>query len=340
MGGRVADKLRVLVVAHRVCSRTTKEMIALSAKGVELHLVTARIPMADIFKTVSFYQTSLGLREALKRFKDVDIIHAVSEPSWVVIACREMLPDKKIILDWHDAQWWRSESPVDASAEERLISSWIDGVIVPSHSCKKFFSAISNKPCLVLPPYCNEQSIAYQAWGYIGGIVYEGRVDILEAKKYMNYCKYVDLCKKFEEEDIAFSIYSPFSEEPKHIETYFKICAWNKGREHNELINCLGLYDWGLCGNIGKHREWDITMPNKLFEYMAGGIPIIALNAKETGDFVEKHGIGISVNSVEEIKERYLERGECQKNVMLKRHSFVMEKHIDTVIEFYKRILS
>jgi len=313
-------------------------MIALS-NHVELHLVTKVIPTgADIFKTISYWNTTTGLRDTLKRFKDIDIVHAISEPSWVAIACREILPDKKIVLDWHDAQIWRSKDASDGSTEERLVSNWVDGIIVPSQSCKRLIK--TKLPCVVLPPYCNEQNISYQSWGYVGGIVYEGRVDVPEFKKYMDYCKYEELCKEFMKAGIGFSIYSPFSDNKRFKEVYENICSWNKGQHHGELINIMGVYDWGLCGNLRKFREWDVAMPNKLFEYMFAGIPIIALNAKETGKFVEKHGVGISVKSIDEIKERWDERDKCQRNVFLKRHQFSMEKHIGTVIRLYQRLLS
>jgi len=328
--------MKVLVVSHRLCSRTMKQMVALK-DHVELHLITHTIPESDIFKTVSFFHSAEGLKDALTRYKDMEIIHAVSEPSWVVIACKEILPEKKIVLDWHDAQIWRSEKAEDSSTEERLVSRWVDGIIVPSHSCKVLID--TKLPCIDLPPYCNDQSISYQSWGYIGGIVYEGRVDVPEMKEFMNYCKYVDLCKEFDQAGIAFSIYSPFSEKPKHKEIYKDICSWNRGMPHNEMINIMGVYDWGLCGNLKEYREWDVAMPNKLFEYLSAGIPVIALNARETGEFIEYHGVGISVKTVDEIKERWDEREECQRNVMLKRNQFTMEKHIEKVLDLYKEVL-
>lgn len=330
--------MKVLVVTGRLCSRTIKQMIALS-NHVELHLITKVIPTgADIFKTVTYYNSPKALKDALVRFNDMDIIHAISEPSWVVIACKEVLPSKKIVLDWHDAQVWRSDNPEDGSTEERIVSNWVDGIIVPSQPCKKLIKP--KVPCVVLPPYFNEQNTAYNSWGYTGGIVYEGRVDIPKFRKYMDYCKYDELCKKFMESDIAFSIYSPFSDRKEHKDVYENICSWNKGQTHNELINLMGIYDWGLCGNLNEYKEWDLSMPNKLFEYMAAGIPIIALNAKETGKFVEKHGVGIYVKSIDEIKSRWCERDKCQRNVFLKRNQFSMEKHIGTVIDLYKRVLS
>jgi len=313
-------------------------MIALSnLPDIELHLVTHSVPQADIYETVSFFHNAPGLKRALERYKDVDIIHAVSEPSWVVIACREILPDKKIVYDWHDAQIWRSEKADHASAEERLVSNWVDAIIVPSESCKALIE--TKLPCVVLPPYVNECHIAYNAWGYVGGIVYEGRIDAPEQKEFMNYAKYTDLCKEFDKEGIAFNIFSPSASKPEVLKAYKDICTLNQGVPHDHLINCLGVFDWGLCGNLGKHREWDVAMPNKLFEYMAGGIPIIALNAEETGKFVVEHGVGIAVSSVQEIKDQWEKREACQRNVMLKRNQFTMEKHINIVKDLYCQLL-
>jgi len=330
-------RFKVVVVAYRICSRTTKQMIALSEK-VDLHLITHQVPEADIYKTVNHFHDVTGLKRTLALFKDADIIHAVSEPSWVVIACKEVLPDKKIVYDWHDAQIWRSEKPEDASTEERLVSNWVDGIIVPSQTCKDLIE--TDKDCIVLPPYVNEQNIAYNSWGYQGGIVYEGRVDIPEMKDFMSYAKYKDLCEEFQKEDIPFHIYSPMHGRDRHDEVYKDICTWHPGMLHNELINWLGVHDWGICGNLTEFREWDVAMPNKLFEYMAGGIPVIALNAKEVGKFVEEHGVGISVKTVQEIKDRWDERDACQKNVMLKRNQFTMEGHCYKIIDLYKRVLN
>ena len=327
--------MKLLIVAHRICSRTFKQLVALHSKGIELHIITHTVPKPDIFKTISYYNDVTGLRNSLALYKNIDLVQVVSEPSWVVITCREVL-DKKIILDLHDAQIWRSDKPEDSSTEERLVFNWVDGFIVPSQTCKQLLQ--TNKPCIVLPPYHLEDHIAYVSWGYVGGVVYEGRVDLPNFKEFMKYSKYEDCCKEFREAGIPFTIYSPLYTE-EHKKVYGEICMFQPGIEYTQMVKTIGVHDWGLCGNVYKTREWDLAMPNKLFDYLAAGLPVIALNAKTVGRFVEKHKIGISVKSIQEIKDRWDEREECQRNVMLKRNNFTMEKHIEPVIKFYKGVL-
>jgi len=332
--------MKILIVTQRNCIRTLKQLIALSHTN-EVHLITKRLPSGKWCKTVTYYNgDESSLREALKLYDFVDIVYVHSEPSWIVFNVREVLSDKKVILDIHDAQVWRSADPRYRSAEERLAFKWADALVVPSNACKRVLAP--SLPCVVLPPYCNEFVYQARSWGWRGGIVYEGRVDLPAEEKFMDYAKYDLLAKELDKRKIAFHIYLP-AKSDKDIEPwrkiYEKICFFHKGLLYEQMLSVLGFYDWGLCGNIKSYRNWNLAMPNKVFDYMAGGIPIIALNAKEAGKFVEKHGIGISVKSLDEIEKRWNERQECQKNVFLKRHNFTMEKHIHVVEDLMRSLL-
>ena len=330
--------MKILIVTERSCARSLKQIFALSQKN-DVHLITKRITDVNGPKTTTHYNgTSESLDNALLLYKDVDIVYCHSEPSWTVFEIRRILPDKKIVLDIHDAQIWRTTDPLFQSAEERLAFNWVDGLVVPSSPCKRILK--SSLPTVVLPPYVNEEFYATMSWQRKGGIAYEGRVDVPNNPSFMDYTKYEKACKQFEEVGIPFHIYMPKSErEPELKKIYDKLCIVHTPLSFEKMIMAMGFHDWGLCGNVDNFREWNLSMPNKLFEYIAGGLPIIALNAREVGRFVEKHKIGISVKSVEEIKARWDEREQCQKNVLLKRYDWTMEKHIHLVEDLFKSIL-
>lgn len=331
--------MQILVVSERTCVRTLKQIIALS-KSHKVHLITKRMPYGDWCETITRYDgTSNQLRRALKLYKHVDLVHVHNEPGWVMWNVKEVLPNKKIILDIHDSMIWRSKNIKHRSSEERLMFNWADGIVVPSKTCQRLLKPEVH--CLVLPPYCNEFVYQDRSWGWKGGIVYQGRVDLPDAAEFMGYCKMDKTAKVFDKAKIPFHIYMPGKEKDlsRWRELYEPICIFHKGLQYEEMLSAMGFYDWGLCGNVDKFRDWDVAMPNKLFEYMAGGIPIIALNCKEVGRFVEKHGVGISVSNVSQIKERWDEREGCQRNVMLKRYEFTMEKHIYKLEELYRCVL-
>lgn len=104
------------------------------------------------------------------------------------------------------------------------------------------------------------------------------------------------------------------------------------------MLNNLSRYDWGFVGAADPNKAIETCMPNKMFEYLIMGVPVIVCNAPEAGEWVEKNGVGINVKSIEEIPGRYNEHIELRKNVAETRHKFVMESQVDSIVEFYKSV--
>lgn len=324
-------------MAHHCCVRVQKQALALLDRGYEVHLIGNILPSAPEFATTCHFSTVSQLREALRLHKDADIIHIHNEPSWMLIAAKEVLPNIPIVLDIHDAMVFRSTEEKYKSAEERITFDWADGLVFVGEKCKQIINP--QKPSCVLPSYVNEQYYEFQGWQWVGGVVYEGRVDIPKQKDFMQYCNYVDTCKGFQEIGIPFHIYTPGAGKEEKKDCYKSICHLCTPLPYDKLIRIMGCHDFGLCGNVKKYREWNVAFPNKLFEYLAAGIPIIALNCTEVAKFVRKHEVGIVVKSIQEIKDRWDERMECQKNVFLKRFEFTMEKHIHILEELYEELV-
>lgn len=329
-------KLKILKIGHHCCIRLVKEAIALLDKGHEVHLIGAQKPAAaEHFTTMTLFFTISQLRETLRLHKDVDIIHIHNEPSWMLLAAKEIYPDIPVILDLHDAMIFRTTEDKYKSAEERIALEMADGIVFVSEKCRDIINP--QVPNCILPSYVNETFYQHNAWQHIGGLTYEGRVDVPQQKEFMHYCNYVDLCNELKKKEVPFYVYCP-TDTKELKDCYEPICKLRKPLPYDKLLMLLGCHDWGLCGNIKEYREWDLAMPNKLFEYIAAGIPVIAMNCGEVADFVEKHGVGIAVKSVQEIKDRWEERATCQKNVFLKRFEFTMERHIGVLEKLYEEL--
>jgi glycosyltransferase involved in cell wall biosynthesis len=329
--------MKVVEVGHHCCVRLQKQAMALLEKGHQVHLVGKRLPNWPEFTSLSYFSTVSQLREALRVHKKADIVHVHNEPSWMMLVAKEILPKVPVVLDIHDAMIFRSTELKYKSAEERIAFDWADGLVFVGEKCRRIINP--KQPSCILPSYVNDAHYQYQAWQWIGGVAYEGRIDTPTDKPFMQYANYVDACSEFFKAGIPFHIYAPGGDSEKKKKCYEQICHLCKTLPYDKLIMTLGCHDWGLCGNTKEYREWDLAVPNKLFEYMAGGIPIVAMNCAEVEKFVKKHGVGIAVKSVQELKDRWDERQQCQKNVFAKRFKFSMENNIHILEDFYKGLI-
>ena len=107
----------------------------------------------------------------------------------------------------------------------------------------------------------------------------------------------------------------------------------------DSMLIGLSRHDWGLVGNLGKFNEWKVALPNKFFEYLAAGIPVVSINADECDEIIKEHGVGISVKNLYELKDRWGETEECRKNVVKNRNRFAMENKIGSLETFYRDFL-
>jgi glycosyltransferase involved in cell wall biosynthesis len=105
-----------------------------------------------------------------------------------------------------------------------------------------------------------------------------------------------------------------------------------------DMMRQLSRYDWGLCGHLDSHPQWQKAMPNKLFEYIAAGIPIISINAGEVSEFVNEHGIGYSADGADYLNRIATDsvlRNAYADVIMEKRHKFTMESQVPEIEALY-----
>lgn len=60
------------------------------------------------------------------------------------------------------------------------------------------------------------------------------------------------------------------------------------------LLRYTASGDIGLCNIVGTSVSYDTSLPNKLFEYMMAGIPVIGSNSPEIGRVVAETGVGLT----------------------------------------------
>jgi hypothetical protein len=59
----------------------------------------------------------------------------------------------------------------------------------------------------------------------------------------------------------------------------------------------LSQHSVGIVGTPYPLSDFADSMPNKLFEYVAAGLPVICINAPEAAKYAEANGLGMGVQT-------------------------------------------
>ena len=341
--------MKVLMVSEHCCTRVIKEGIALLKAGIDVAFMQKRHANPNfkpMLPNIMYYTTVNQLVEKLHSIIDVDIIHVHNEPDWLGHVCKSQRPDLPVVFDAHDLFSVRIG---EKTPDEDMSFKLCDAFVYPSqrylnHSLK--CHAIENRPNIVIYSMVNQEFLCDAPLPRVNALVYEGGLrikereeDVPEEFQYHTYRDYRQLF--FNLSKVNIPVFA-FCANPDVVDEYIKTGAMlYPPVEYNYLIQSLSRFSWGLAGGPRPHPQWDAAMPNKLFEYLAAGIPIITLNASEVSEFVEKHCVGVTVKDYKEIEYvfRQLNSDYYRAIVQSKREMFTMENEINKLIELYLSII-
>ena len=347
--------MKIVMVAGHACIRVQKMAIPLIEKGHEVHLIAMKIPSFwQQYKTFTLCTDVEQMLSALDLYSqtDVDLFHCHNEPSWFVSALKERT-DKPVILDVHDSYLARStpdeatqalddgDFHVRVSTEERNNFQLADALVFPGDDFRKVVcdEFKLEKPTLTLPSFVPARFYQYAGRDWHGGLVYEGKINLPTELTGVNsgfqYCEYTELAKQTDAMGMDLHLYSARDDDKFREHYKFEHTFVHRPLTFDELLPALSRHDWGLVGNVHKSREWDVAMPNKLFEYLAAGVPVAVMNANACAEIVKEHGVGIVVDSVEELGERWGEHEQCRDRLYKCRREFSMNARIHELEEFY-----
>ena len=349
--------MKIVTVSSHSCIRGHKEAIPLIKKGYELHTIARKKPsFMNYYHTFSLYHDIGQCIESIKLHKDADIFHVHNEPSWFVCAIKEVT-DIPVVLDVHDTFLTRStpEQAQDAednnqphvrvTAEERNAFQAADALVFVSDTVRHdtMSEFCLSQPSIVLPSYVPKDFYKYHFKEWLGGLVYEGRVTVpteyegLKNGTGAGYCDYLEVCEKTKGINMDFHLY-PGRNDDLFLDHYSEKAVIHPGYQFDDLLSQVSRHDWGLVGNLVDSPQWRKTLPNKLFDYLASGVPVVCINADESSKIVSEHGIGITVESVQELSERWPEHRKCRESMWKSRMKLSMEENIQPLIDLYKSL--
>lgn len=320
----------------------------LSKNAHKIYLLTSQMPDDDddlkYFESINIWWDPDSLRQCASMLEDkIDIVHVVNEPDWMVIQLKESL-NKPVI---HDATVIDSMRQAAVNPDEIKAYQIADAAIFQSIGERDWVTKLHNYggTALVLPNlYTLDMIPRTQQYPKIRGLCYRGQIVADDNRPWMRALYDLrHIVGSFCAQGHNIAIYGSSNAGPEVHDIYASMGALVYGATTTakSAIPHLARFDWGLVACGGDHVITATTVPAALFDYIAAGIPIVALKrCSAAAEIVEKQGIGIVIDDAGDLKEKYEWVNNFQAQVIRNRERLAIEKNLSALTDFYATVLS
>jgi len=340
------DVLKILFVQEFPEVRNYKMAKALKSRGHRVSLAYTQAKLSQVYNLSDDIYYELIPVKKYRQLWDIskcyDIIHCHNEPDILTVNC--LACDTLVIHDVHDLISLRDPDNPNLKYFEGIANRGADGRVYSTHLQMKEANrmyGIDVDNSMVLFNYVSKDDVPSKykrKLSEIDGkihIVYEGSIRIDSGHR-----NYMPIFKEIAKNKLHIHIYPSF-----HVEEYEKefinnpYVHYNKPISPNEIIYEMTQFDFGIIPFVESDkntRHLNSAVPNKLFEYLAAGLPVIASDLEGIRYFIEKDNVGIVYKNIDDI----LNSVDKLKNIKIENKVYTVEDEIDKLIEFYRKIIS
>ena len=362
--------MRVLFLEPQPCIRALKLAKGLRwALGEEISIVFGYLDKTltdfygygdeffDEFIKLGRENLERSVSELAERYEP-HIIHSHNAPDFLTVSAINAVDDTPIIHDNHDSLTMRKmgyyadddEERIQVYAEEEKIANeQSDGRIYVTEGVRDYIQkryGINPGFDLVFHSYVSEDLVPRRFARKLSDedgeihIVYAGTITSrIEGHHY----DLRDIFREIAENGFHIHIFAAREDDAyRRLAKDEKLIHYHGHLDQRVLMQELTKYDYGWAGfNDAFNKEHlDVTLPNKAFEYISCGLPILTLPHKTLSEFVEEHQVGIVINDFTEMREKLSEASALRTNTLKKRFEFTIEKNINRLIEFYTKLIA
>lgn len=340
--------LNLLFVQEAPCIRNYKMTSALRARGHRVSLAYTKADLSQMYKGLDndTYDEVIQLRDN-RHFWDLcggyDLVHCHNEPDQLsVVALGGAAP---VVHDTHDLISLRGggesslvffEGLANRSAHGRVYTTAYQereardlyGVTGPSLVFNNCASA-ADLPRRRLPKLSAQDGKTH--------IVYEGGMGG------SSHRDFIDLFADLGQAGLVVHMY-PRSYDPELAQ---RLGANPNLRYHQplsprQIMEEMTQYDLGIIPfnlDKGVRRFLDSTLANKLFEYLAAGLPVVASDLQSYRDYFAQHPVGFTFSSASDIIQGLPRLRTIAQEVTLADHVRTYEGEITRLEEFYYQVI-
>ena len=351
--------MRVLFLQQQPCVRTLKYAVGLRATRPDVTL-----GFAFQGQTLSdWYGTGDDLFDRWWRLGDLervvdefrpDLLHSHNLPDSLTVLALEICGDRvPVVHDVHDLQSLRRTpyeagfpEPADPLALEKQAIEGSAAVVAVSNEMLEEMEARHAVPArrlvfanyamgrdlpAVLPPPDRRRDGPFR-------LVYQGT---LSANR--GHYDLREIFRALVAQGVRLDVY-PGRPAPE----YEELDASSPGMRCHQtlppgkLLEVLPTYDFGWAGfNAALNgAHLDTALPNKAFEYVGCGLPVLTLGHRALARLVTEEGVGVSLDSLDDLAGRLgeLDVVGLRRRTAEARRRFTVEANIGRLVELYERV--
>ncbi|MFP4520968.1 MAG: glycosyltransferase [Fibrobacterota bacterium] len=363
--------MKIAFFQNSFCTRAVKQATALKNAGIEVYGITSDTDLSrethssllkNAFKDITYgIKDTKSLIRILKK-EGIDLIHCHNFPDtqcFLAINCKNSIPGLKVIHDIHDhgtLQYINLDE--QQKKEEDFCQKYADGFVFVSKEAGEAIKHNPESPSVIIYSKPNKNTVNFSVAGLKMRsllkkirrgkslrLVYQGGMHSSPGhhRNYIPYFKEA-LSRGHRLDIYSSTIYNMKSDSHKKIYYDYKALNPEKIRIYTplplkKLYKKMPYYDAGLSVLAAEAAPYQkFTIPNKIFEYAACGLPsIVNPEAEATASYICKHKSGLILKGWENVHTRQIETAE--KNILGSYNNFFMENDTAEVIRFYKRVL-
>lgn len=144
-------------------------------------------------------------------------------------------------------------------------------------------------------------------------------------------------------EDLLLDVYPA-----RAVPEYEELAASSAGMTCHEkvaprrLLELLPGYDFGWAGfnSTLNPAHLDTALPNKAFEYLGCGLPVLTLDHRALAGLVDGEGVGVSLKTLDGLAAQLQELDvvALRRQVASARHRFTVEANVERIIALYRDV--
>lgn len=339
----------ILFVQEAPCIRNYKMAKALRSRGHRVSLGYVKARLSQMYKDLSdeVYNECIHLKTYRILWdisKNYDIIHCHNEPDTLTVAA--MAGRTPVVHDTHDLISLRANQDRNLTYFEGVANRGADGRIYTTRyqqdEAQKLYGV--EGPSIVFYNYASQTDLPKKFLPKLSQkdgkthIVYEGGIGGNTHRDFASL--FIELARK----DIHIHIYPTFFN--KQTATVFEdypSIHYNEPLSPKQIMQEMTQYDIGIIPfNIekGNKRFLDSTIANKLFEYMAAGLPVAASPLQSYVDYFKTNPVGITFQSGQDIISNLELLKDISKRTDLNKYVFTYENKIQSLENHYDEIIN